>query len=693
MTVSPILSCLIWLTEFYGAKVSVDKILCGLPSNAAELGLDLLERAAENANLDHYKKTLSTNLEPDQASFPFLVVNNGNPLLITGVLGSIATVIRPYESRSSETMEWRELFVNHKSVVYFFALKSPLDHRHHDEQGLEHHWFWGALLSGWKIYREVLLASLLVNLFALAVPLFVRLIYDRVIPGMAMTTLNTLAVGVLLVVTFELFCRQLRTRFIDVAAKKTDLLMSSQLFAKVMNVDLSSVPPVAGAFARQVQNFESIREFLTSTTLTVMVEIPFAILFLAVIGVIGSTILWIPIVVILLMITLSIAIQPALRRSIQQGEKLAIQKQGDLVECISGLESLRLAGGQSYFQKRWEQATGMMATCGLKTRGITGNISGLSVWLQQLTTIGILYFGVRSIQSSSINMGALIAIMMLSGRAVAPFMQLSLLGARYWQAKSAYTNINGLMLAPEETRRRQTEYPIAQLRGGIVFDKVSFTYPCGFSAVIKDVSFAIKPGEKVAIVGRSGSGKSTLARLLAALYLPDSGQILVDGINLCDIHPAALRRRIGFLAQEPWLFNGAVMSNIAMGITDKAEKHILEVAKKSGVTMFTGDAVAGLECQVGEGGQRLSGGQRRSVALARALVNSPDILVLDEPSAHMDSIMDNRVQQTLRELPGHVALLVITHRSSLLSIVDRVLMLEDGQLISDQTVTKRKACG
>ena len=473
MTVSPILSCLIWLTEFYGAKVSVDKILYGLPSNAAELGLDLLERAAENANLDHYKKTLSTSPAPDQVSFPFLVVSNGKPLLITSVQGSVATVIRPYKSKDSETKEWCELFSNSNNVVYFFALKSSWDHCHHD--GLEHHWFWGALLSGWKIYREVLLASLLVNLFALAVPLFVRLIYDRVIPGMAMTTLNTLAVGVLLVVTFELFCRQLRTRFIDVAAKKTDLLMSSQLFAKVMNVDLSSVPPVAGAFARQVQNFESIREFLTSTTLTVMVEIPFAILFLAVIGVIGSTILWIPIVVILLMITLSIAIQPALRRSIQQGEKLAIQKQGDLVECISGLESLRLAGGQGYFQKRWEQATGMMATCGLKTRGITGNISGLSVWLQQLTTIGILYFGVRSIQSSSINMGALIAIMMLSGRAVAPFVQLSLLGARYWQAKSAYTNINGLMLAPEETGRRQTEHPIAELRGGIVFDKVSFT--------------------------------------------------------------------------------------------------------------------------------------------------------------------------------------------------------------------------
>ncbi|WP_299731088.1 type I secretion system permease/ATPase [uncultured Endozoicomonas sp.] len=696
MTVSPLLACLIWLTRYFGTPATAEKILSGLPATAFDLDFSLLERAASNVHMDVCRQSLTGDWLTDKSPLPCLVISNGKPLIITHINanGLVVSTLKPYDHDESNEVDYGVLLNSIEKDVYFFSPK-PNSHNtlSSTEQYFEHHWFWGALWSGWRIYREVLLVSLLVNLFALAVPLFVRLIYDRVIPGMAMTTLNTLVAGVLLVVTFELFCRQLRIRFIDVAAKKTDLIMSSELFAKVMNVDLSSVPPVAGAFARQVQDFESIREFLTSTTLTVLVEIPFAFIFLLVIMVMGGSIVWIPIIVILVMVGLSVFVQPSLRRSIQEGEKLSTQKHGDLVESISGLESLRLAGGQSYFQKRWEQATGLMATCGLRTRAITGNMSALSVWLQQMATIGIVYFGVRFIHQSQMNMGALIAIMMLSGRAIAPFMQLSLLGARYWQAKTAYRNIDGLMQAPEETSRSESYRPLTPIQQTIVFDQVSFSYPGCLSPTLKDLSFTIKRGERIAIVGRSGSGKSTLARLLAALYLPDSGQIYLDGISLKDIHPVTLRENIGFLAQEPWLFNGAVAANMMMGAKVKSEEHVLSVAQQSGVTMFTGESIAGLEYPVGEGGRNISGGQRRAVALARALINNPGVVVLDEPSAHMDSMMDARVQQTLQALPEHVTLVVITHRSSLLSIVDRVLMLEGGRLVSDQAVIKKSAHG
>ena len=506
---------------------------------------------------------------------------------------------------------------------------------------------------------------------------------------MALTTLNALAIGVVIVITFELICRQLRTRFIDIAAKKSDLLVSSQLFAKIMGIRMSSAPASVGSFARQVQDFEAIREFMTSTTLTALVDLPFALLFLVVIGLMGGQMVLIPILVIVLMSLISMAVQPPLRQSIEESERLSARKHGDLVEGITGLESLRLAGAQSRFQQRWEQATGHMATWGLKTRSITGNVTALAIWLQQLTTVAIVYFGVMAISSGQMNMGALIAIMMLSGRAIAPFMQLALLGTRYHQARTAFMVINQLMSAPDEQNKKTVYRTIKKFDGNIEISQLSFIYPGSGVPALSDISVSISSGERVAVVGRSGSGKSTLARILAALYMPDQGQLFLDEVAMCDIHPATLRARVGFLAQDPWLFHGSVMDNITMGATSFSDDELLVTARNCGVTLFTGDSLAALEYPVGEGGRQLSGGQRRAVALARAMLSSPDILILDEPSAHMDSLMDARVQKTLKSLPNHITLVIITHRSSLLSVVDRVVMLDGGRLVSDQPVRTR----
>ncbi|WP_083232880.1 type I secretion system permease/ATPase [Endozoicomonas atrinae] len=574
-----------------------------------------------------------------------------------------------------------------ESSILFFSLARIQDSRDPNfPPDWRNHWFWGSLLEGRRIYREVLLASLLINLFALAVPLFVRLIYDRVIPGMALTTLNTLTTGVLVVITFEMVCRQLRTRFIDIAAKKSDLLMSSQLFAKIMGVRMSSIPAAVGSFARQVQDFEAIREFMTSTTLTALVDLPFAILFLVVIGLMGGQLVWIPILAIIVMSFISLAVQPRLRQSIEESERLSARKHGDLVESITGLESLRLAGAQSRFQQRWEQATGHMATWALRTRTITGNVTAIATWLQQLATVATVYFGVIFISTGNMNMGALIAIMMLSGRAVAPFMQLALLGTRYYQARSAFMVINQLMCAPEEQTQNALYRTVKGLHGNIELKQLSFSYPDSVTPALTDISVSISSGERVAVVGRSGSGKSTFARILAALYLPDQGQVLLDDIVLGDIHPSTLRAKVGFLAQDPWLFHGSVLDNITLGGGCFCEDELLAIARDCGVTLFTGDSLAALEYPVGEGGRQLSGGQRRAVALARAMLSKPNVLILDEPSAHMDSLMDARVQKTLKSLPKHITLIIITHRSSLLSVVDRVLMLDGGRLVSDQPV-------
>ena len=691
MAQSSLLTSVIWIARHHGINVIAEKILAGLPVHSGELTQEYIERAAGNAGLTIFTRRLSRQLSLEEncppSCLPCIVWFEKSPVVVVQIEKEFVEIRRPEIDMELDRLSPDLFLEGMESSMLFFSLARIQDGRDPNfPPDWRDHWFWGSLLEGRRIYREVLLASLLINLFALAVPLFVRLIYDRVIPGMALTTLNTLTMGVLLVITFEMVCRQLRTRFIDIAAKKSDLLMSSQLFAKVMGVRMSSIPAAVGSFARQVQDFEAIREFMTSTTLTALVDLPFAMLFLVVIGLMGGQLVWIPILAIIVMSFISLAVQPRLRQSIEESERLSARKHGDLVESITGLESLRLAGAQSRFQQRWEQVTGHMATWALRTRAITGNVTAIATWLQQLATVAIVYFGVIFISTGNMNMGALIAIMMLSGRAVAPFMQLALLGTRYYQARSAFMVINQLMCAPEEQTQNALYRTVKGLHGNIELKQLSFSYPDSVTPALTDISVSISSGERVAVVGRSGSGKSTFARILAALYLPDQGQVFLDDIALGDIHPSTLRAKVGFLAQDPWLFHGSVLDNITLGGGRFCEDELLATARDCGVTLFTGDSLAALEYPVGEGGRQLSGGQRRAVALARAMLSKPNVLILDEPSAHMDSLMDARVQKTLKSLPKHITLIIITHRSSLLSVIDRVLMLDGGRLVSDQPV-------
>ena len=535
MAQSPLLTSLIWIARFHGVRVIADRVLAGLPVQPDGFAGEHLERGAGNAGLTLFTRALVSHGSLAESCppscLPCIVWLAQSPIVVVQITKEYVEFRQPTRGMAVERLPPDDFLQHIDQRIVFFSRARVEDDRDPDyPPDWRDHWFWGALLAGRRIYREVLLASLLINVFALAVPLFVRLIYDRVIPAMALTTLNGLTTGVVVLISFELICRQLRTRFIDIAAKKSDLLMSSQLFAKIMGIRLSCIPAATGTFARQIQDFEAIREFITSTTLTAMVDLPFAMLFLVVIGLMGGQLVWIPLLIIVVMSFISAAVQPRLRQSIEESERLSARKHGDLVESITGLESLRLAGAQSRFQQRWEQATGHMATWGLKTRAMTGNVTALATWLQQLATVAIVYFGVLFISSGSMNMGALIAIMMLSGRAIAPFMQLALLGTRYYQARSAFMVINQLMGAPEEQGKRTTYREVKKFQGNLELRQLSFSYPGRVIPALADLSLSINSGEKVAVVGRSGSGKSTLARILAALYQPDQGQVFLDSI-------------------------------------------------------------------------------------------------------------------------------------------------------------------
>ncbi|HHX8562103.1 TPA: type I secretion system permease/ATPase, partial [Vibrio diabolicus] len=547
----------------------------------------------------------------------------------------------------------------------------------------EGHWFWSTLWQSKRIYRDVLIASLLINLFAVAAPLFTRLVYDKVVPNLAFETLWVLASGIFVVFLFDFILKSLRNYFIDVAGKKSDILISSKLFSKVMGIRMESKPPSVGAFARHLQEFESIREFFTSATVSALIDLPFAILFLVIIWLMAGDLVYVPMVGVVILIVHSLLIQGPLRRSIEEGSRLASQKYANLIESLAGLETVKMLSAQSQFQYRWEEAVAHMANWNIKSRRITDSIQNAAGFVQQSSNVGMIILGVYLIAEGELTMGGLIAATMLSGRAIGPLVQLSLLSTRYNQAKSSMTIINQVMEMPDEQEegKRYIHRPIIQ--GKIEIDRVTFHYPDSPVASIRNISLTINPGEKVAIIGRIGSGKTTLERLIMGLYKPTEGHVRIDDTDIAQLHHVDVRRNIGCVPQDSNLFFGSIRDNITLGRPLTDDRDVLDAANRAGVTAFTQSDPAGLERQVGEGGAMLSGGQRQAVTIARAFLGRPPVLLMDEPTSAMDNRSEMHIKHQLSQLKPSETLILITHKTSMLDIVDRVIVMEKGSIIAD----------
>ncbi|GAM61066.1 ABC transporter [Vibrio ishigakensis] len=545
------------------------------------------------------------------------------------------------------------------------------------------HWFWSTLVQSRSIYRDVLIASILINIFAIATPLFTRIVYDKVVPNLAFESLWVLASGIGVIFIFDLLLKSLRSYFIDVAGKKSDILISSKLFSKVMGIRMEARPPSVGAFAKHLQEFESIREFFTSATVAALIDLPFALLFLLVIWLIAGNVVIIPIIFVSILIIHSLLIQKPLRNSIEEGSRLASQKYANLIESLSGLETLKMYGAQSQFQYRWEEAVAHMANWNIKSRRITDGVQNSAGFLQQASNVGMLIFGVYLIAEGELTMGGLIAATMLSGRAIGPMVQIALLSTRYNQAKSSMTIIEQVMSMPDEQEedKRYVHRPV--LQGKIELDKVTFNYPDASVSSIRDMSLTIRPGEKVAIIGRVGSGKTTLERLIMGLYQPTQGHIRIDDTDIQQLHHVDVRNNIGCVPQDITLFYGSIRDNITLGNPLADDNEVMLAAKRAGVTEFTMKDPAGLERQVGEGGQLLSGGQRQAVAIARAFLGKPPILLLDEPTSAMDNRAEALFKNELKRLTSEQTLVLITHKTSMLEVVDRLIVMHAGNVVAD----------
>jgi len=682
----PLLNSLIYVSRYYGLANSPEALINGLPLSDGKLTPFLFPRSAERAGLVAKENRSDLENIPHLILPAVLLLKQGEAC----VLNSIDIEKQEAEIITTESgmmpivipiEELKEQFIGR-----YFLVKKQFRYDERSPEILktrEGHWFWSTIWQSKKIYRDVLIASILINLFAIAAPMFTRLVYDKVVPNLAFETLWVLASGIFVVFLFDLLLKLMRSYFIDVAGKKSDILISSKLFSKVLGIRMEAKPASVGAFAKNLQEFESIREFFTSATIGSLIDLPFALMFLALIWLMAGNLVFVPVVGVIILIIYALLIQGPLRRTIEEGSRLASQKYANLIESLAGLETVKLFSAQSQFQFRWEEAVAHMANWNIKSRRITDSIQNTAGFVQQSTNVGMIIFGVYLMAEGTLTMGGLIAATMLSGRAIGPLVQLSLLSTRYNQAKSSMTLIEQVMSMPSEQEegKRYIHRPIIQ--GHIALDKVTFHYPDSPIASIRDLTLNISPGEKVAIIGRIGSGKSTLERLIMGLYKPTEGHVRIDDTDMEQLHHVDVRRNIGCVPQDSNLFYGTVRDNITLGRPLVDDRDVMDAANRAGVTAFTQQDPAGLERQVGEGGGLLSGGQRQSIAIARAFLGRPPVLLMDEPTSAMDNRSEMHIKHQLSQLLPSETLILITHKTSMLDIVDRVIVMEKGSIIAD----------
>lgn len=681
-----LLECLLFMSQHYGMANTREALVAGLPLVNGMLTPDLFPRAAHRAGfvVDYYSSPIEAI--PNLLLPCILLMNDGQAVVLLSVnkQTSQATLFYPIGSTGQQTVPLSVLEEEYSGTGFYIKRRLQFDARAPEVlKPREGHWFWSTLLESLPIYKDVLIASILINIFAIASPIFTMNVYDKIVPNLAFDSLWVLAIGVSLIFAFDIIIRQLRSYFIDIAGKKSDLLLSARIFSKVLGIRMESRPNSTGAFARHLQEFESIREFFTSATVSTLVDLPFAFLFLLVIWIFAGVLAVVPLIAIIIMTIYSLYIQAPLRRSIEESSRLSSQKYATVIEAISGLESVKIHNAEGQFQHRWEQAVSHMANTGIETRKITNMVSGLANFVQQMATVLLIVVGVYQISDGNLSMGGMIAAVMLSGRAIGPLIQLSVLSTRYNQAKSALLLLEDIMQSPSEREDGRHYLDYERLSGKIDFDDVSFNYPGVEQSALKNVSLTIQPGEKIAIIGRIGAGKTTLEKLILGLYKPTSGAVRLDGFDLPQLHPSTIRNNIGCVPQDFSLFYGTIRQNIQLGHPHATDAQILKAANRAGVSQFTNHDPNGLERQVGEGGRNLSGGQRQSIALARALLQEPPILILDEPTANMDNRSESIVKRELVNLPAETTMLLITHRTSMLDIVNRIIVLEQGMIVAD----------
>jgi ATP-binding cassette, subfamily C, bacterial LapB len=681
-----LLQCLLAVCRFHGAGTTAAAVCGGLPLKDGRLTPDLFERAASRVGLTSkivYRDIAA--IEP--ALLPAVVMLKGdNACVLTGwdATGAVAHVVYPEHNEALVNVPREQLAASASGEIIICRPRFRFDARApRVGASVRGHWFWDAIRANMPIYRDVLLAAFFINLFALALPLFSMNVYNRVIPNQAVETLWMLAAGVIIVLLADVTLRSMRSYFLDLASRRVDIQLSGLIMERVLGIRLEHRPTSVGAYAVNVRSFETVRDFITSATITTVIDIPFALIFVLVIGWI-SWLLLVPVFVgLVLVVGYSLSVRGKLKELAETTYRAGALRNSTLIESLVGLDTIKAMGAESRMQRRWEETTSFLAHVGVKLRLVSNSAINVTQWGQQAVSIFIIVIGVYLITANELSMGGLIACSMLSGRIMAPFGQLAGLITQYHNAQIALTGLDEVMAKPVERPDGAQFISREMFKGEIEFKNVSFSYPGAQMESLSDVSFKIKPGEHVAILGRVGSGKSTLQKLAIGLYQPTAGAILIDGIDLRQLDPSELRSRVGYVPQDVTLFFGSLRDNLTLSNPQVSDSAIVRAVEVGNLADFVNRHPQGFDMMIGERGDSLSGGQRKSVALARGVINEPPLLLMDEPTGSMDHSTEVAVKAQLAQLIKGRTWLVVTHRNSLLDMVDRIMVIDNGKLVAD----------
>ncbi|MHB8788775.1 MAG: type I secretion system permease/ATPase [Desulfobulbaceae bacterium] len=682
----PLLDCIVLLARVHGRPISRNVVRAGLPLVKNALTVELFPRAAKRAGLSSrvLRQPLPT-INP--LTMPVILLLEGHRACVATAIDpetGMLTVIFPETGMGEETISLAEAEKIYTGFAIFVRPEFRIKSENVDAQtDRPRSWFWGVMFSSWRIYRDVLIASLFINIFGLATPFYILNVYDKVITNAAFETLWVLSSGILIIYLFELLMRGLRGYFIDEAGQKTNLLISATLFEKVLGMKMEVRPKSVGAFSKNLQQFDSIRDFITSFSITTVVDLPFVLLGLLAIWYLGGAMVVVHIVAIALLISFAMYVQVPLRQAVQRTFKASAQKNAILVEGLTGIETIKMLGAESQLQRGWEESVSFISKWGAKARFLSNSVNHVAHFIGNTTTVAAVIVGVYQIYEGDLTRGGLIACVILTRRVTAPMNQVVNLASRYHHAKEALTALNNIMAKPVERPPGKTFLHRAYFKGDIELTNVTFSYPGTTNEVLKNVSIKISAGERVAIIGPIGSGKTTVGRLLMGLYEPTSGMVAMDGTDIRQIDPSELRHFIGCVPQDVTLFSGTIRDNIILGTYGIDDPDIFRAAELAGVTRFVKKNPLGFDLQVGEQGKGLSGGQRQSVAIARALLLDPPVLLLDEPTSSMDNKTESTLKKKLKQIIEGKTMILITHRASLLDLVERIIVIDSGVVVAD----------
>jgi len=696
-----LLEVLVLYTKLFHKPFSKEALLSGLPIYSSQnifskdSSKSLFSRVAARAGLKStlVKKDITQILG---LHLPMILLLSNDNVCILERFNEDKTQCKIIYPEGEGIEQWLSVEdLESEYLGYGFMLKKEFEYEDKNSRTLkikQKHWFWDTLKLSSGIYKDVLWASLLVNLFVLATPLFTMNVYDRVIPNNAEETLIVFTVGIVFVYLLDFFLKLTRGYMLELAAKKSDIIMSSIVFEKVLDLKMAVHPQSVGSFANNLKDFESVRSFFTTATMTAIIDLPFAIIFLFVIYYIGGHLVFVPLLTMFLILSYALLIRKPLRESIESSHEASAKKNGILIETLQNIETVKSMSMSGKQQWQWEESTGEIAEKNLKSRLLSSSIPNVTNLFIQLNTVFVVVFGVYLIQEFELTMGGLIAVVILTSRTVAPMGQAAALITNYADAKSAYETLNNIISQEAERPEGQEFVQRAKFKGKIEFRDVCFNYPGTEVPALSNVSFVIEAGEKVAMIGRIGSGKSTIAKLILKLYEPTSGKILIDGTDIQQIDPANIRRYIAYVPQDVHLFKGTIKDNIISSESHPHTEDVIAAAQVSTAEEFVSKHPLGYDMPIGERGAGLSGGQRQSVGIARSLLQDSSIMLMDEPSNAMDQTTESKLLHNLKERLADETMILITQKLSLLAIADRVIVMHQSRVLIDDTkeaVTKK----